>query len=190
MIPDAALIAGCLRGDKRAWDEFVGRFSKLVYWSLRRTLESTALSGRQDVIDDLFQDFFRELIEKRSLKALEDPAALKRFIVVSAGRLALDRAIQISRQARRSLVVDEPGSQTGGQADRLVRDESDAMVDAVLSELGRRERACVRLHFLEGLSFQEIADRLNMDSRDTVASVIRRSKSKLETLMREKGLHE
>jgi CHAT domain-containing protein len=37
---EKTLIAGCVKADKPAWDEFVQQYSKLVYHTIRKTLEA------------------------------------------------------------------------------------------------------------------------------------------------------
>ncbi len=38
---DSELLSGCITGNKAAWDVFVERYSKLIYWNVRKTLEKT-----------------------------------------------------------------------------------------------------------------------------------------------------
>ena len=78
---DGALIRGCVEKKKECWDVFVGRFGRLIYWSIQRTLEKTSFAGRQDVLEDVFQDTFARLLERNELEKLREDAeeVLKRL---------------------------------------------------------------------------------------------------------------
>jgi hypothetical protein len=55
---EQSLVAGCLRGDKAAWDAVVLQYSKLAYSTIRKTLTLHHALPRDDIVEDLHQDFF------------------------------------------------------------------------------------------------------------------------------------
>ena len=46
---DKALVAGCLAGEKPAWDAFVQQFSNLVYHAIKKTLTIRHTESRPDL---------------------------------------------------------------------------------------------------------------------------------------------
>lgn len=192
---DAELVAACLAGKKDAWDAFVERYGRLVRWAARRALEKTAFARRVDVADDAFQDVFRSLLERSELERLRDSKSLPAFLSVMACHAALDRAKSLARAEKRALredpetgsleaLVADPGE---GPRDRAAAGERDRLVAAAVEALPARERACVRMHYLEGLTHREIAETLGLP-QDTVSTVIRRTRGKLKSDLEARGL--
>lgn len=198
---DAALVAGCLARKKDSWDTFVGRFSKLVFWSIRKTLSSTAYSGRQDVCEDAYQDVFRKLLEPDGLARLRDPKGLHTFLTVTACHATLDRVKGLSR-ADKKLVVDfhKADEDCGvsdateflkdgapGPADVMVMRERSGLIEEALAALSLKERACMEFHYLDSKTHREIAEILGLP-QDTVSTVIRRTREKLKNRLIKRGL--
>jgi hypothetical protein len=46
---EKALIAGCLKGDKAAWDAFVQQYSNLVYHAIKKTPTIRHTESRPDL---------------------------------------------------------------------------------------------------------------------------------------------
>jgi hypothetical protein len=61
--PERTLLAGCLEGDKAAWDAFVLQYSALVYHMIKKTLVLHHTETSPDRVDDLFQDVFLLLVK-------------------------------------------------------------------------------------------------------------------------------
>lgn len=202
MVPDEKLIAGCLVRDKACWDAFVGRFSKLVYWSIRKTLSDTRYKDRGDICEDIFQDFFEKLLERGTLSKLQSAESLRKFLSVTACHLAIDRVKSVSRLEKRSIALDAGDEAKDGRipasgdltvnegpdprAEVLAR-EAEGELAAALNGLSAKERACIELRYLKGLSDKRIAVILGLPV-DTVSTIVRRTKEKLRKALAEKGL--
>lgn len=198
---DAALVAGCLAGNKDAWDIFVRRFSKLVFWSIRRSLSSSAYSGRQDICEDIYQDVFRKLLEPDGLACLRDPKGLHTFLTVMACHATLDRVKGLSRADKKTAAdlhaadVDEDVPDASaflrdgapGPAESAAAREGAVLIGEALAALSPKERACMEFHYLDAKTHREIAEILGMP-QDTVSSVIRRTREKLKNRLLERGL--
>jgi len=62
------LIAGCVKGDKTSWNEFVQQYSNLVYHTIRKTLTLHHADSRDQVVEDLYQEVFLSLLKDDSKK--------------------------------------------------------------------------------------------------------------------------
>jgi hypothetical protein len=60
---EKALIAGCFKGEKRSWDNFVRQYSGLIYHRIKTTLSLHHLDPSQHLIEDIFQDIFLSLVK-------------------------------------------------------------------------------------------------------------------------------
>lgn len=60
---DRGLLKFCIQGDKSAWDNFVQKYSRLVYKYIYNILKVKGLQCEPDTVKDIFQGFFLSLIE-------------------------------------------------------------------------------------------------------------------------------
>ncbi len=65
---DSDLLRECLGGSRDAWHRFVERFSKLIYHSINKTLQSYACNLQQEDIEDIFNGIFLSIIENNYKK--------------------------------------------------------------------------------------------------------------------------
>ena len=56
-------IRRCLNQDKAAWDEFVDRYSRLIYNYIHSIFKIKGVNPSSDTVNDLFQDIFLSLIQ-------------------------------------------------------------------------------------------------------------------------------
>jgi RNA polymerase sigma factor (sigma-70 family) len=198
---DEELVSACLKGDGQSWDEFVGRFSKLVHWSIRKTLEGSSFKSRKELLEDIFQEFFKKWLDRNELARLRDCRSLKKFIAVSACHMAMDKVKELSRLERRetpitagmgaeeenpaSILMNGCGPSDSGHA--AAAHERNQLVESVFLSLSPKERMCVELHYLDGYTHQRIAALLGI-SQDTVSTVLRRVKEKIRMRLLDKGI--
>ena len=172
-----------MAGEPGAWDTFVERFARLIYWSIRRTLETSSFSSRNDLVDDIFQEVFAELFEKDSLNKLRDARNIRRFLVVTAAHRTSNKVRELSKAEKRTVEIDLGAEHAAPEA---ADSETDSLVGAVIAELKPKERYCVEQHYMHGRTHAEIAEVLGLP-RETVSSVIRRSHEKMEKKLKERG---
>ena len=163
------------------------RFSKLVHWSIRNTLERSPYKSRHDFCEDVFQEFFKKLLQREELASLKESANLKKFLVISSANLTLDRLKALSRYEKATEPLEAFSPEDPGKG--AAHEEAMSLVREVLEELTGRERVCVELHYLDGSNHRQIAEILNLPL-DTVSSVIRRTREKLKERLIERGLEE
>jgi len=88
------LLAGCLNGQKSAWDDLVQQFSRLIYHTIKKTLSLFHVEPRSDIVEDLFQDLFLSLMRDdfRKLRQFrgERGTGLATWLRVIASRQTID----------------------------------------------------------------------------------------------------
>ena len=198
ILTDEALLDACQKGDARAWEEFVSRFSRLIYWSIRRTLQDTPGGVREDLVADIFQDVFRKIFEKRSFEVLESAAHIKKYLVVVSAHAARDRIKSRRRADAKNVPLEDTFADAGvlpdglsaaGPAEEAMQNEKNTLIAEVMSSLGEKERACLEFAVEEGMTHQAIGLLLGIP-QDTVSSIIRRAKDKIKEKLIKKGLFE
>ena len=197
---DPELISGCVEGKKRSWDEFVRRFSRLIYWSIHRALDASPFGGRADLVEEIFQEVFLRLVQKEELSKLREASSIRKFLTVMACHAAMDKMKSLSRFEKRTLLpsqeadesrpADEPWTGIAETStDGPVKNEERVILEDVLEELSPKERACFEFHHLDGKTHKEIGEILGLP-QDTVSTILRRSKAKLQERLRQKGFLE
>jgi RNA polymerase sigma factor (sigma-70 family) len=153
---DADLIAGCRRGEARAWETVVMRNRRLVY-------AIPARCGLQpEEADEVFQNTFSRLFER--LESLREPSLLRAWLVTTARRLSLDAAgrrkpIAASEEVLGMLPDGSPLPEA-----ELERLEEQHLVRRAFEGLPERCRALLDLLYYaaDSPSYERVSERLEM----------------------------
>ena len=186
-LSDSEIVLSCLGGQKGAWEAFVGRFSRLIYWSIHRILQASEAGDRQDLAEDIYQDVFQYLLAKEELSRLRESKNVRRYLCVIAAHRAQDKLRALRRTEGRCLdldLVDPAALAEAPAAPNRVRDE---IIGSVLATLKPKERFCLALHYYEERPHREIAALMGLPL-DTVSSTIRRAREKLKERFLDAGL--
>ena len=157
--PEKTLIAGCVSGDKAAWDAFVRQYSNLVYHTIHKTLALHHGEARDETVEDLYQEFFLSIIHNGCRKLGQfrgdGGCTLASWLRVVAARLTIGSLRQQRRptvDVSENLASDEPTA-----ADALIARETEAALAAVLATLSGRDRLLIELHYRQGLPAEKVA---------------------------------
>jgi RNA polymerase sigma factor (sigma-70 family) len=156
---EKTLIAGCLRGDKAAWDSFVQQYSSLVYHTVRKTLTLHHTDQREDVVDDLYQELFVSLLRDDCKKLRQfrgdRGCTIASWLRVVASRLTIDHLRQ-----QRPKDVEATDAIPSNQMDvpsALIEREEERALGQAMEALSPRDRLIIELSFHQSLSPEEIA---------------------------------
>ena len=172
---DAALVTASQRGDQAAFGEIVRRYQRAVHglaWSLTRSASDA---------DDLAQEAF-----------VRAWGAIGRFDVGQPlypwlARIVTNQAYSLFRHRRRRPETSiEPLIEAGQQwgvdddpAEHLARSARDQTLRDCLGELGPEHQAVLVLRAVQDLSYEEIAQALNIPA-GTVMSRLSRARAELK----------
>ena len=180
----AALAAGCLQGDSRAWELLVRSQQRRVYGLCYRFTGSAAES------EDLTQDVFLKVY--KNLSSFDPGKASFGVWLTALTRNLLVDHYRRSRLERASDSLDQPsaGDEDGptraerlpdtrvGQERYVAGVELRARVQSALAEITPELREAVILRDLEDMDYREIADILGIP-QGTVKSRISRGRAEL-----------
>ncbi len=175
---DASIVAACLLGDQAAWNELVGRYSRLVYSIPRRYGLSSADA------DDVFQSVFLTLF--RRLAGIRDAARLPAWLIRTAHR----ECCRIGMRSGRYVRLDQDRLDADAPADdSAARFEREHLVRQALRQLGGRgEQLLLALFSCPGRpNYESIARRLGMKA-GSVGPTRARSFRKLEGILAGMGV--
>ena len=182
---EAELIRRCLAGDELACRDLVRRYQKPVYSILWRMLR------RAEDVEDVTQETFIRMFRALDRYDVERPFSSWLFTIAS--RLAIDH-IRRRRVPTVSLSAVEPGSHeewtrevadpSPGPDDVTSHREEEVRTQALIDSLPPHYRIVVLLRHQQDLSYEEIAEALQMPL-GTVKARIHRARALLQKRLEE-----
>ena len=175
---DAELIERCLRKDNTAWDQIVARFRRRVFHIAYK------FTGRHDDAEDLTQEIFLKVF--KSLDKFNRDADFSTWLSSVARNYCIDH-YRASKREKEVVVEDllafDLAPASSGNPHRALEDrDRRSFLRRGLDLLPSKLREAVILRDLQGLSYQEMADRLGLPE-GTVKSRINRGREELTRLL-------
>ena len=166
-IIDDSVIAACQEGDREAFRLLFETYKDRVF-----SIAAYSFGGDRTVASDVSQQIFLKLMT--SIGQFRGDSAFTTWLY----RLAVNTCTDEHRKRQRFLAFDEHISMnriedSRAQEKRVARLEVADSVQAAIRELRPKLRMAVLLKYVEGLSYEEIADVLGC-SKGTVASRLNR----------------
>ena len=180
--PDSmdALIARCLAGDQTAWEQIVRQHWRKVFNIAYK------FTGKHDEAEDLTQDVFLKIF--KSLDTFDRRANFQTWLVSVSRNLCIDHYRSV-RKERETIDRDvdagelSPVAQTVSPVAALEHRDRVELLKKALDHLPPTLRSAVLLRDIQELSYQEIADKLNLPE-GTVKSRINRGRTELTRQIR------
>ena len=178
---DSALIAGLRAGDECAYEILIQRFEQPVYNLVSRLVDTSADAA--DVTQEVFLKVFRKVGGFRS------ESSLKTWVYRIAVNEARNQRRWFTRHRGKEIGLEPAESNAQGPQDWLcdpgrspyqtaLDQETHALIESALNRVSPNYRAAVVLRELEGLSYEEISEVLEV-SLGTVKSRILRGRESL-----------
>jgi RNA polymerase sigma factor (sigma-70 family) len=200
------LIQNCARKDKRAWDIFVERYSRVIFWAIRDRLKRFGYNFDEGDIEDIHQDVFISLWSDNKLTQIKDKDKVAGWLAMVAGNAAVDYFKKMKRQSPpNSLSIYEEIYKSGSGGDKTLEDvltsrdtgpgkqvnlnDISELVDSAIDSLKPKERMVVKLNLLHGMKHRDIAEALKMPV-NTVSTMIARAKEDLRVKLKRKGVED
>ena len=175
------LVNRCLQGDSDAWEAMVDSYGRRIGYMVWRYVR------RREEVEDLTQEILlRVYTNLHTFRA--DTSNLNNWVVRVGRNLLIDRYRQ-TRNSRELYGSDELETLNLSDQQALtpeasaVRSEAADMLMEALDSLHPELRQVLVLRYMEGMSYQELADYLCMPE-GTVKSRINRARAKLARQLR------
>ncbi len=175
---DLEIVARCRDGDREAFADLVRRYQSKVLTLAARILNSRVEA--EDIAQDIFVKVFQSLRDFRG--ASQFSTWLYRITVNDCLNHIRRRARQQQTLSARE-ANDRGGASPASNPQRaLEQKERRALVQAKLQALSPEHRSILLLRDIEGLSYEEIGDVLQLES-GTVKSRLHRARTELKALL-------
>jgi RNA polymerase sigma-70 factor, ECF subfamily len=180
--PDAleALIQRCLQGDQEAWDAIVRQHWRKVFNVAYKFV------GKHAEAEDLTQEIFLKVF--KSLETFDRRANFQTWLISVSRNLCIDHYRSVRKE--REMIDREvdtadiaPAAPDPGPIAALEQRDRVVLLRQALAALPETLRTAVLLRDIQELSYQEIADRLQLPE-GTVKSRINRGRNELARQIR------
>jgi len=169
------LIQSCLSGDQTAWEEIVRQHRRKVFNVAYK------FTGRHGEAEDLTQDVFLKIF--KSLHTFDRRANFQTWLISVSRNLCIDhyRSVRKERETiDRGVDAADLTPAAPGQSALQALEQRDRveLLRKAMAELAPSLRTAVMLRDIQELSYQEIADHLQLPE-GTVKSRINRGRTEL-----------
>ncbi|HOW43292.1 MAG TPA: sigma-70 family RNA polymerase sigma factor [Candidatus Omnitrophota bacterium] len=193
---DRGFVRRCISGQKQAWDEFLQRYSRLIYNYIHSVLRLKGYPCQQTLVEELFQEIILLLLDRnfhklKSYRGLNgcSLASWLRQVVINYSLSALrDRRVMVSLDQEPPLVepglLVAPGKPASAEA---IDQERVLALRECIDRLESEEKYFLTLHFHANMSLDALKDHLRV-SRAALDMRKSRLLSRLKECFKGKGI--
>jgi RNA polymerase sigma-70 factor (ECF subfamily) len=178
---DRDLLRRCLAHQPGAWNDFVDRFLGLIYHVIHHTSHLRSAPLKPEDVEDLAAEVLLQIVanDYAVLRQFRGNASLATYLTVIARRICVhELARRASAREVQPANATEMAEQEAEEPHRAAGLERLEEVEKLLGRLPAREREVVRLHYIEGRTYEEIATELNIPV-NSIGPILSRARKKL-----------
>jgi RNA polymerase sigma-70 factor (ECF subfamily) len=179
---DKELLRRCLNKEPASWNDFVDRFLGLIYHVIHHTAHLRSIPLRPEDVEDLAAEVLLQIVanDYGVLRQFRGKSSLATYLTVITRRICVQELAR--RAAAREVqppaesvpeveAPEEPEKPQGGM-------ETLEEVARLLQKLPAKERNVVRLHYLEGRSYEEISTALKIPL-NSIGPILSRARKRM-----------
>lgn len=194
---DLEFVERCLSRHTATWDEFLNKYSRLVYKYIYSVLKAKGLTLTQDHVEDIFQDIFTSLI-KDDFKKLKSFKAKNGCTLASWLRqVTVNFTLSYLRRLKSPISLDEETEEHLSLKDSLTDNSPSAsetlldkerleMLSDCIARMSLDDQYFLELHLNRGLRLEELGEVLRL-SRGAVDMQKSRIVGRLRDCFKSKG---
>ena len=167
---DLKFVQRCVQGDKRSWDEFVTKYSRLIYSYIHSVLRlKPQREATQEHVNDIFQEIF-VLLSRDNFRKLRSFKAKNGCSLASWLRqVVINYTIDYLRKAKFTLSLDEEREDELALGDIIADQKASAPEIAELREKMRNLKECIGGLQLDDKLFLELHVNQDVGIQDLMA---------------------
>jgi len=172
------LVERCIKRDRKAWEQFVERFSGLLYFSAAERLKRNGIFFGQQDLEDIVQGIFLDIWSKRRLEEVRERNKITGWLSIVAQNRALNHMVRKKERLfykddlfrLDNLKVDAP--------DLAAEEDKASLAERLFEEFGPREKIILKMNFVYDKTHREIAAFMGLPV-NTVSTIIARKKASM-----------
>lgn len=195
---DLEFVQRCVKGDKQSWDEFVEKYSRLIYNYIYKILNSKLPSrSNQKDINDIFQEIFILLTSDNFKKLKSFKAKNGCSLATWLRQVTINFTIDYLRKFKPDVSLDNENSdgmnlkdvladKSGNITDLLIEEEKLSQLKDCIEKLDTEDKYFLELYINQGFSLEELKGILKV-SRGAVDMRKSRIVERLKECFKAKG---
>lgn len=177
---DNKLIQRCLSHQPGAWNDFVDTYLSLIYRVIHHTAHLRSVILQPEDVEDLASEVLLQIVANNyaTLRQFQGRSTLSTYLTVICRRACIH---MLARKFGTAAIFKSMPVITQSMEETINEDDqNDALehVHDLLAQLPRGVREVVRLHYLVGLSYEEISAQLGIPV-NTIGPLLTRARQKL-----------
>lgn len=166
---DLDFIQRCVKGDNQSWNEFLKRYSRLIYKYIHSVLNSKGFASNQNYLEDIFQELFSSFIQDdykklKSFKARNgcSLASWLRQVSINFTLSYLRRikpAISLDAQTNDGATLqDILAAQVTSVPELLSHEEKHKGLEDCIESLSIKDKLLIELNINQGIRLEALRD--------------------------------
>ena len=192
------LVARCVKGNKKAWDELVDKYKNLIYSAIIRTFQSVGHANPEEAADDIFQGVFASLLKDNCAKLRKfkwkNGCSLASWILIISKSRTFDYLRKVfSRKKIMTPLIENAENEEdvfkdaryaeGSFLEELEHKERVGLFKRALKELPKDDICLVELIYFRGFSHERAA-KVMKKTKDSIYVQKRRMIEKLKNIIK------
>lgn len=179
---DTSLVEACIGRDTAAWAILVKKYSPLISSSIAKALRKYGFNPLCEETEDIRQNVLTFIWEGAKLEKVNNRKSIAHWLSIVSQNAAIEHM-------RKKLAGEKPKLVSISETiieDEILgltqppgRKELHDAVERSISSLPSKEQLIIKLNLLDGISYHEVSEMLNIP-KGTVSSYIKRAKEKLK----------
>jgi RNA polymerase sigma-70 factor (ECF subfamily) len=181
---DRSLLQRCLSHDAGAWREFVDRYLGLIYHVIQSTTQLRSNPLSPEDVEDLAAEILLQVVAKdfAVLRRFQGRSSLAAYLTVIARRVCIHELAKRAGVSSLPAPAPKPAAHAHNNVEQPAAGggelENMEEVQRLLNRLPPRDRQVVRMFYIEGKTYDEIATELGI-SRNTIGPILTRARDQL-----------
>lgn len=173
---DRDLIKRCLNREPGSWNDFVDQFLGLIYHVIHHTAHLRSMPLSPEDVEDLAAEVLLQIVanDYAFLRQFRAQSSLATYLTV------VTRRICVQELARKAAAREVRGTNSAETDDDSPVSGLETLeeVAKLLSKLPGKEKDIVRLHYLEGRTYEEISTELNIPI-NSIGPILSRARTRM-----------
>ena len=176
---DRKLIDRCLGKEPGAWNDFVDRYSGLIYHVIHHVAHSRSRLLTEADTEDIAAEVLLAVVDDDYdvLRRYKGLSSLPTYLTVIARRICVREVIRRQREAElgHANAHRENVGDLSGEAEAIATAEE---VERILDDLPEKEAEVVRLYHLKYMNYRQIGKQLGI-SENSVGPILARARKRM-----------
>lgn len=164
---DLEFVQRCIKGDKQPWNEFIDKYSHLIYNYIYSVLKTKGALLAQENINDLFQEIFLSLVKDNFKKISSFKAKNGCSLASWLRQVVINFTIDYIRKLKPAVSIDEEigddftlaevfSSNSPSVKDTISIEEQLTGLKDCVNRLGSEDKYFLELHFNKDIGLNEL----------------------------------